>query len=647
MVTFHPRGRCQWVATEELPPPSRFKAKAIGGGLVTDKHNPTRPRQHELEKASKRAFGSALPASMVERDLPEDYGVDFEVELFDAGDRTGLTFKVQLKSTDSDSSSLSIKLTDFGYWSMLDVPVLLVLFKASTGELLSTWAHAHNPWPPPDGQKTTTVKFETPFAEQLERLPRDLERIREVRASVLRGPVTLRVRDSDAAAVLKLRHALRVAVSDLGAKRFVTVVNDDDAHASVTWHDDKVTVTGPVGMGSVTVHNVNVPDVTDAVGDILATLSVLLLRLGADQVAAQVLIRVRGEVSNGVAEGMAVPLATVLAAAHKWVELCALMESAPTDDAADDVFSVAVLSTSVMDDAAAKLFVLRGRAGADGFAAKGQNEAAARWLMLATFIAVDHHLWSDVDEMLARVPDLTRRHDDDPTLYELVGKAKWNSGDHGPALDNYRRAWDLGWRTEQAVAALGEALLEGGFYAEARAHLDAAYPDGLTRWAILMLCAVDAIVELVGVDQQDRKMLMPDDVEADAVRDAGELLELLRKRDALNAVLLDRYATATKTVSLGVTAWVAIVTGSPLHWARAVLIAGGTEADEPVLKAIVEEAALAQPDVIETLKELQEQLKGPFPDGFLERAAVYAEQAMPYEGPSTVAFSPADILDHA
>lgn len=61
---------------------------------------PKRPRNHVLEALSRDALSSRLtgPLGWVVRDIAIDYGIDAEVEIFDAdGNTTGLTFKVQLK----------------------------------------------------------------------------------------------------------------------------------------------------------------------------------------------------------------------------------------------------------------------------------------------------------------------------------------------------------------------------------------------------------------------------------------------------------------------------------------------------------------------------------------------------------------------
>ncbi|MDQ3520762.1 MAG: DUF4365 domain-containing protein [Gemmatimonadota bacterium] len=66
---------------------------------------PTRPDQHSLEDKSRDAFGLILPDAWVFRKLDKDYGLDGEVEIFDAARQaTGRKFNVQLKATRSTLS---------------------------------------------------------------------------------------------------------------------------------------------------------------------------------------------------------------------------------------------------------------------------------------------------------------------------------------------------------------------------------------------------------------------------------------------------------------------------------------------------------------------------------------------------------------
>lgn len=59
-----------------------------------------RPEQHQTDAAGQRLLRDAFESiGWVVNSIPNDYGVDFEVEIFDKGLSTGAVFKVQLKSS--------------------------------------------------------------------------------------------------------------------------------------------------------------------------------------------------------------------------------------------------------------------------------------------------------------------------------------------------------------------------------------------------------------------------------------------------------------------------------------------------------------------------------------------------------------------
>lgn len=104
---------------------------------------PQRPRSHELEAESRRAFESALPSLWTTGAPADDYGVDLEVEIFSDNAATGMKFAVQLKGTDQadieDALRVRMKRSTIRYLRQLDVPVLVVRYHAPTGTLYTNW----------------------------------------------------------------------------------------------------------------------------------------------------------------------------------------------------------------------------------------------------------------------------------------------------------------------------------------------------------------------------------------------------------------------------------------------------------------------------------------------------------------------------
>jgi hypothetical protein len=110
---------------------------------------PQRPRSHQLETESRRAFASALPVAWVTRDGNPDYGIDVPVEIFDDAKATGRTFNTQLKATDQPDlakalTSVRFDLETIEYYKSLSVPTLIVLYHAPTRRLYQQWLHAYD-----------------------------------------------------------------------------------------------------------------------------------------------------------------------------------------------------------------------------------------------------------------------------------------------------------------------------------------------------------------------------------------------------------------------------------------------------------------------------------------------------------------------
>ena len=105
--------------------------------------------------------------------MSPDYGVDGVVEIFSpSGRATGLLFFVQLKSTGDVFSELpfrvNLPLHTYSYYKTLIMPVLLVLFHASTKCLYAKWIpdipkHARN-------RKSVSILFRSTDTWDLSRL---------------------------------------------------------------------------------------------------------------------------------------------------------------------------------------------------------------------------------------------------------------------------------------------------------------------------------------------------------------------------------------------------------------------------------------------------------------------------------------------
>jgi tetratricopeptide (TPR) repeat protein len=109
-----------------------------------------RPREHEVEEESIRAFTAALPSAWVPRRQDPDYGIDLTIEIFEDGRSTGLVFNAQLKGTDEPDlgkalRSLRLEQEKVEYYASQNLPVLIVRYHAPTGRLFFRWFHSYDP----------------------------------------------------------------------------------------------------------------------------------------------------------------------------------------------------------------------------------------------------------------------------------------------------------------------------------------------------------------------------------------------------------------------------------------------------------------------------------------------------------------------
>lgn len=148
-----------------------------------------RPRAHQLETESRRAFCSSLSTKWIFRDLTPDYGLDGIVEVFDdRGQATGHLFFVQLKATDEKTIAAALRVRvsqrTLQYYRTLALPVLLVVFHAPTSGLYARWVLDRFLELPHRKSKTLTVRLSTEnrwTADRVLLVINDLESAREAK----------------------------------------------------------------------------------------------------------------------------------------------------------------------------------------------------------------------------------------------------------------------------------------------------------------------------------------------------------------------------------------------------------------------------------------------------------------------------------
>jgi tetratricopeptide (TPR) repeat protein len=120
--------------------------------------------QHQLEDLSRTKFRLVIPQNWVCRDKDKDYGIDVEVEIFDANDRaTGLVFWGQLKATKSEDDSIvkniDVKIETINYYKSLNIPVLIVRYSAKQDLFYYKWANDVDLFYAKKNAKTLRVTF--------------------------------------------------------------------------------------------------------------------------------------------------------------------------------------------------------------------------------------------------------------------------------------------------------------------------------------------------------------------------------------------------------------------------------------------------------------------------------------------------------
>ncbi len=152
---------------------------------------PKRSRSHELEELSVARFSELLPSKWVSRSKLPDYGIDREVEIFDAeGYSTGLAFLVQLRATDDPNRADRVRLEtdELEYYRQLDLPVVIVRYCSTTDGFFWQWeAVIRGRMTLEEGQVSVTYRFSE--AERwTEATPPTIARTLEVRRSLAAYP---------------------------------------------------------------------------------------------------------------------------------------------------------------------------------------------------------------------------------------------------------------------------------------------------------------------------------------------------------------------------------------------------------------------------------------------------------------------------
>lgn len=185
-----------------------------------------RVRNHELEELSLAALRFELPPKWVIHDFRKDYGIDVQLEIFEAdGFATGLRCYGQLKATDNaaDEDVLSLDRDHFEYWGAHTDPVLLLRYYADADRYFWCWLHEVAWSLKPDAQSLSVTKFLKPWDKS--NSPKNIQEFLEQRSRAFTErqlpPFVVAVRSSTAplATLAEVANALN-ELESLSAFRF-------------------------------------------------------------------------------------------------------------------------------------------------------------------------------------------------------------------------------------------------------------------------------------------------------------------------------------------------------------------------------------------------------------------------------------------
>lgn len=505
----------------------------------------SRTSDHVLEDASRLAVeGLFTPHTWVTRPVAKDYGIDLEIEIFDGGVKTGMTFKVQLKGMahpDHIGAFRDLLLDDLAYWNSLDVPVLIIAFDESSGTLYGKWSHAIDRGPKPRGKKTHRVRFDKTDVLKPTQLRRDVETLRALKTPQGRH-ILLRAESTEHGDTAAM-NALGRAISEASLDRKLRVSRDDLA-VSIRLEKDFARAALPVELASRTMHYQNGANIQLAAFDSLVAVAQLLGLLGrygdAARVASSVLESCATHEENAVPE-----LLAIAAQAEDFDLLVDLYaHAAEHDSTASETYALGLYGLA--DELTSGQLDRIEKIAADTIAnAKTPVRAARLSYNLAQLLrsAGRHAAAAEAaTDAIEQDPDGYGRR---PEPLLVLGASAWFADDYETACDYYRKAHILAPSNPDVVSKFADALTHAGRYAEALSVFDGAQvehaedtdgaaPDSTYGWRdVLLEHALHELVHELDLPDQTRR---PHGMSQQQLEDLSgdDATEALRDSDALS-----------------------------------------------------------------------------------------------------------------
>lgn len=499
-----------------------------------------RPRNHVLEGMSRDALSRQLtgPLGWVVRDIPIDYGIDAEVEIFDDGSATGLTFKVQLKGMekpDHIGPFRDVEVNHLRYWGRLDVPVLLVAYDDSTQRVFARWIHSLDLELKPD-QKKKRIRFtdEDQIHVGDTRLQRTVEAARRLKSGLFSRPFPVRL-DSDRAS--ELVHEFFAIVRALGPDDYVRLDRSDFAFA-VSVAAGQVRVVLPAEIGSFTLHPQPVGTTEDLLRDSLVILAGLLVRLNRFGEAAQITRRMVGNCRASSSPELALELATAAYEVGDHDLLIKLAVEAFKMDAFDAcqiyLMVLGQMPGEAWFDSAREVLEPEIQRCVKDALDRGEPSTAAFWAYNYAQLLFAKKARDDARQWVQRALDLDPKgYGSRPEPQRLLGAIAWFAGDMSESVDAYRTAVAKGG-LEAAGSALADSLMHAGLHTEARDIVSQVLTAGSDNWRDWFVDAIlTEFVDHLDLPQQARRDYPPMGTDLSG-RTVEELDEYLKNGYALN-----------------------------------------------------------------------------------------------------------------
>ena len=505
-----------------------------------EEETPLRPRQHELEDASRRAFTSLIPDRLVFRALDHDYGIDGEVEEFAEGRATGVRFFVQLKATDEKKLDKAlktrVKLSTAAYFRAQSVPVLMVRYVAATNTLYARWFHQFDPYYEHLGEQELTFKWDPsePLSEDgASRLFDEAAAVMDAKSLKLELPVRTGVSTPAGGAFGYSTSELKLGVR-AAAKRcpdLLQIVGEDEEHlVALAIAEDQLSAHVP-GLGSVTMHlegAFNFDGGIDEIGiELLSCAVVALARAGHVDLASRVASFFFGQSLAARMPPLSFEVAEAMAYAARSSEALEIAEELDADG--DD--SARVAGFSFLLAALRRGVQLRGDEKSrlvetmEARIQRRQNEgnsvgAAGEAVGLGNFFRSVGD-FPDAVHAYKNALSLDPSYESREHLWLELAGSYFLAGQYPESAEAYGRALSLSEETALEVQARqADALLHAGKYEVANRIFEPIVADEthVGAWAATKACALNWVISTTGITEQDR------DVEA-ATSIAGNFAE--------------------------------------------------------------------------------------------------------------------------